>query len=109
MPLLLRIVFFILEATVTSYGLLAIREVVAMLFASMMLIKTDVESLQMSCSVILPVVALVSQMAGSLLNQSILWQVGFPPMVGLALKPALSTPLTIIIYKGSSRTRADAK
>jgi membrane-bound serine protease (ClpP class) len=45
--LLLRIVvFFILEATVTSYGLLAIREVVAMLFGSMMLIKTDVEFLQ---------------------------------------------------------------
>ena len=45
--LLLRIVvFFILEATVTSYGLLAIHEVVAMLFGSMMLIKTDVEFLQ---------------------------------------------------------------
>ena len=45
---LFRIVFFILEATVTSYGLLAIHEVVAMLFGSMMLIKTDVEFLQMS-------------------------------------------------------------
>ena len=44
--LLLRIVFFILEATATSYGLLAIHEVVAMLFGSMMLIKTDVEFLQ---------------------------------------------------------------
>ena len=53
-------VFFILEATVTSYGLLAIGGVVAMLLGSMMLIKTDVEFLQISWSVILPVVALTA-------------------------------------------------
>ncbi|MDN5941967.1 MAG: nodulation protein NfeD [Nitrospira sp.] len=57
---LLGIVFFILEATVTSYGLLAIGGVVAMLLGSMMLIKTDVEFLQISWSVILPVVALTA-------------------------------------------------
>jgi membrane-bound serine protease (ClpP class) len=57
---LLGIVFFILEATVTSYGLLAIGGVVAMLLGSMMLIKTDVEFLQISWSVILPVVALAA-------------------------------------------------
>jgi membrane-bound serine protease (ClpP class) len=57
---LLGVVFFILEATVTSYGLLAIGGVVAMLLGSMMLIKTDVEFLQISWSVILPVVALTA-------------------------------------------------
>jgi membrane-bound serine protease (ClpP class) len=57
---LLGVVFFILEATVTSYGLLAIGGVVAMLLGSMMLIKTDVEFLQISWSVILPVVALAA-------------------------------------------------
>ena len=57
---LLGVLFFILEATVTSYGLLAIGGVVAMLLGSMMLIKTDVEFLQISWSVILPVVALTS-------------------------------------------------
>jgi membrane-bound serine protease (ClpP class) len=57
---LLGVVFFILEATVTSYGLLAIGGVVAMLLGSMMLIKTDVEFLQISWAVILPVVALTA-------------------------------------------------
>jgi membrane-bound serine protease (ClpP class) len=57
---LLGVIFFILEATVTSYGLLAIGGVAAMLLGSMMLIKTDVEFLQISWSVILPVVALTA-------------------------------------------------
>jgi membrane-bound serine protease (ClpP class) len=57
---LLGVIFFILEATVTSYGLLAIGGVIAMLLGSMMLIKTDVEFLQISWSVILPVVALTA-------------------------------------------------
>ena len=57
---LLGIVFFILEASVTSYGLLGIGGVVSMLLGSVMLIKTDVEFLQISWSVILPVVALTA-------------------------------------------------
>lgn len=57
---LLGIVFFILEVSVTSYGLLAIGGVVSMFLGSVMLIKTDVEFLQISWSVILPVVALVA-------------------------------------------------
>ncbi len=57
---LLGVIFFILEATVTSYGLLAIGGVVAMLLGSMMLIKTDVEFLQISWSVILPVIVLTA-------------------------------------------------
>jgi len=56
----LGIVFFILEATVTSYGLLAIGGVVSMVLGSLMLIKTDVEFLQISWSVIIPVVVVVA-------------------------------------------------
>lgn len=54
--LLLGIVFFILEATVTSYGLLAIGGVVSMTFGSLMLIKSDAEFLQISWAVIVPVI-----------------------------------------------------
>ena len=57
---LLGIVFLILEATVTSFGLLAIGGIISMLLGSVMLIKTDVEFLQISWSVILPVVALAA-------------------------------------------------
>jgi membrane-bound serine protease (ClpP class) len=54
--LILGIVFFVLEATVTSYGLLAIGGVVSMTFGSLMLIKTDAEFLQISWTVIAPVI-----------------------------------------------------
>lgn len=57
---LLGIVFFILEVSVTSYGLLAIGGAAAMILGSVMLIKTDVEFLQISWTVILPVVALTA-------------------------------------------------
>ncbi|MEK6805000.1 MAG: nodulation protein NfeD [Nitrospirota bacterium] len=57
---LLGIVFIILEATVTSFGLLAIGGIISMLLGSVMLIKTDAEFLQISWSLILPVVALVA-------------------------------------------------
>lgn len=57
---LLGIVFFILEASITSYGLLGIGGAISMLLGSVMLIKTDVEFLQISWSVILPVVALAA-------------------------------------------------
>ncbi len=54
---ILGIVFFILEATVTSYGLLAIGGVASMILGSLMLIKTDAEFLQPSWGMIIPVVA----------------------------------------------------
>jgi membrane-bound serine protease (ClpP class) len=54
--LLLGIVFFILEATVTSYGLLAIGGVISMTFGSLMLIKSDAEFFQISWAVIVPVI-----------------------------------------------------
>ena len=53
---ILGIVFFILEATVTSYGLLAIGGVISMLFGSLMLIKSDAEFFQISWAVIIPVI-----------------------------------------------------
>ena len=55
--IVLGIVFFILEATVTSYGLLAIGGVTSMILGSLMLIKTDAEFLQLSWGMIVPVVA----------------------------------------------------
>jgi membrane-bound serine protease (ClpP class) len=60
---LLGIVFFVLEASVTSYGLLAIGGVISMLIGSVMLIKTDAEFLRISWSVILPVVSLSAAFA----------------------------------------------
>lgn len=60
---LLGIVFFLLEASVTSYGLLAIGGVVSMLIGSVMLIKTDVEFFRISWLVILPVVTLAAVFA----------------------------------------------
>ncbi|HLZ35362.1 MAG TPA: nodulation protein NfeD [Nitrospira sp.] len=57
---LLGIVFFILEASITSYGLLGIGGAISMLLGSVMLIKTDAEFFQISWSVILPVVALAA-------------------------------------------------
>jgi membrane-bound serine protease (ClpP class) len=59
----LGIVFFVLEATVTSYGLLAIGGVIAMLIGSVMLIKSDAEFFRISWSVILPVVTLAGAFA----------------------------------------------
>src|SRR5262245_32168436 len=57
---LLGIAFFILETTVTSYGLLAMGGIVSMILGSVMLIKTDVEFYRISWTVILPVVALAA-------------------------------------------------
>jgi membrane-bound serine protease (ClpP class) len=57
---LMGIVFFVLEASVTSYGLLAIGGVISMLIGSIMLIKSDAEFFQISWAVILPVVTLAS-------------------------------------------------
>jgi membrane-bound serine protease (ClpP class) len=57
---MLGVVFLILEAMVTSFGMLALGGIIAMLLGSVMLVKTDVEFLQISWWVILPVVALTS-------------------------------------------------
>src|SRR5262249_19286956 len=50
----------VLEASVTSYGLLAIGGVIALLIGSVMLIKSDAEFFRISWAVILPVVTLAS-------------------------------------------------
>ena len=77
---ILGIIFFVLEASVTSYGLLAIGGIISMLIGSVMLIKSDAEFFQISWSVILPVVALASAFA--LL------------IVGMGLKAMRRTPVT---------------
>jgi len=53
---ILGIVFFVLEATITSYGLLAIGGVVSMTLGSLMLIKSDADVFQISWTVIVPVI-----------------------------------------------------
>jgi len=54
--ILLGIVLFVLEISVTSYGLLAIGGVISMTLGSLMLMKAEAPFLQISLSVILPVV-----------------------------------------------------
>lgn len=77
---LLGIVFFILEASITSYGLLGLGGAISLLLGSVMLIKTDAEFLQISWSVILPVVALTG--AFSLF------------MVGMGIRAMRQRPMT---------------
>jgi membrane-bound serine protease (ClpP class) len=54
--LILGIIFFVLEASVASYGLLALGGIASMLFGSLMLIKSDAEFFQLSWAVIIPVI-----------------------------------------------------
>ena len=96
---LLGIVFFILEASVTSYGLLAIGGVISMLLGSVMLIKTDVEFLQISWAVILPVVALAAAFSLFIVGMGVRAMrrrpaTGREEMVGLVgiVKTALDSP-----------------
>lgn len=58
--MLLGIVLFILEVSVTSYGLLALGGVTSMILGSLMLVKADAPFLQISWAVILPVVGLAA-------------------------------------------------
>jgi membrane-bound serine protease (ClpP class) len=78
--ILLGIVFFILEATVTSFGLLAIGGVISMILGSLMLVKAEAPFLQISWSVILPVVAMTAFFTLFL--------------VGMGLRAMKSRPLT---------------
>ena len=54
--MLLGVILFVLEVSVTSYGLLAIGGVISMILGSLMLMKAEAPFLQISWSVILPVV-----------------------------------------------------
>lgn len=58
--MLLGIILFILEVSVTSYGLLAIGGVVSLVLGSLMLIKAEAPFLQISWAVIAPVVTLAT-------------------------------------------------
>jgi membrane-bound serine protease (ClpP class) len=78
--LLLGIVLFVLEATVTSYGLLAIGGILSMLLGSLMLIKTDAPFLQISWAVIVPVIGLAALVTFA--------------MVGMGLRAMRRRPVT---------------
>ncbi|HKN86725.1 MAG TPA: nodulation protein NfeD [Nitrospiraceae bacterium] len=69
--LLLGIVLFVLEATVTSYGLLAIGGILAMLLGSLMLIKTDEPFLQISWAVIIPVIGLAALVTFAIVSMGV--------------------------------------
>ena len=95
--LLLGVVLFVLEATVTSYGLLAISGVLSMLLGSLMLIKTDAPFLQISWAVIIPVVGLAALVSFAMVGmgvrairrQPVTGREGMVGLVGVA-KTALS-------------------
>jgi membrane-bound serine protease (ClpP class) len=78
--LLLGIVLFVLEATVTSYGLLAIGGILSMLLGSLMLIKTDAPFLQISWAVIVPVIGFAALVAFA--------------MVGMGMRAMRRRPVT---------------
>lgn len=58
--IILGIVLFILEVTITSYGVLALGGVASMILGSLMLIKAEAPFLKISWAVILPVVTLAT-------------------------------------------------
>jgi membrane-bound serine protease (ClpP class) len=58
--ILLAIVLFIMEMKITSYGLLSVAGIVAMALGSLMLFKSGIPGMQLSWSVLLPTLALVS-------------------------------------------------
>lgn len=93
--LILGVVLFVLEATVTSYGLLAIGGVLSMLLGSLMLIKTDAPFLQISWGVIIPVVGLAAFVSFA--------------MVGMGLRAMRRPPVTggegMIGLVGVAKTR----
>jgi membrane-bound serine protease (ClpP class) len=90
--LVLGVVLFVLEATVTSYGLLAIGGVLSMFLGSLMLIKTDAPFLQISWSIIIPVIGLtallsivmVSMGVRAMRRQPMTGQEGMVGLVGVA-------------------------
>lgn len=69
--LILGMMFLILEATVTSYGLLALGGVVAMVLGSLMVMKAEAPYLQISLSVIIPVVGLAAAFSFFVLGMGI--------------------------------------
>lgn len=69
--LLLGVILFVLEATVTSYGLLAIGGVLSMLLGSLMLIKTDAPFLQLSWAVIIPVIGVAAVVSFAMVGMGV--------------------------------------
>lgn len=103
--LLLGIVLFVLEITVTSYGLLAIGGVASMILGSLMLMKHDLPFYQVSWAVIIPVVAIaagftllvVSMGVKALRNRSVTGSEGMVGLVGLA-KTDLTPEGKIVVH-----------
>ncbi|MFQ5992441.1 MAG: nodulation protein NfeD [Nitrospiraceae bacterium] len=102
---ILGVVFFVLEAFVTSYGLLAMGGVAAMILGSLMLIKTDAPFLQLSWWVIAPVILVACAFIGLVVRFG--WQAirgqpmtGHEGMVGMVgvVKTPLSPHGTVAVH-----------
>ncbi len=86
--LILGILFFVLEASVASYGLLALGGITSMLFGSLMLIKSDAEFFQLSWAVIIPVIMTTAAVSLFLVGMGVramrrIPETGSEAMVGL--------------------------
>jgi len=58
--ILLAIIFFIMEMKITSYGLLSVAGIVALLLGSLMLFEGDAPDMKLSLKVLLPTVLVIS-------------------------------------------------
>jgi len=58
--ILLAIIFFIMEMKITSYGLLSVAGIVALLLGSLMLFEGDTPDMKLSLKVLLPTVLVIS-------------------------------------------------
>lgn len=103
--MLLGIILFILEVSVTSYGLLAIGGVVSLVLGSLMLIKAEAPFLQISWAVIAPVVTLATAFSLFVVGMAVQSlrrrpQTGREGMVGLVgvAKTALSPQGKLLVH-----------
>jgi membrane-bound serine protease (ClpP class) len=102
---ILGVVFFVLEAFVSSYGLLAMGGIAAMVLGSLMLIKTDAPFLQLSWWVIAPVILVACAFIGlvvrfgwkAIRGQPMTGHEGMVGTVGVAKTP-LSPHGTVAIH-----------
>jgi membrane-bound serine protease (ClpP class) len=93
--ILFGVALFVLEIKVASYGLLSVGGVISLLFGSMILMDTNAPELQVSLSVILPVVLGISAILAFLVRLAVASQrrrsvTGVPGMIdsaGVALTP----------------------
>ncbi len=78
--LILAFVLFIMEITITSYGLLSVAGIIALLLGSLMLFEKGIPGMQLSWAVFLPTIGLISAF--------------FVVVTGLVVKSQVNKPIT---------------